>query len=29
MKLKITHETRYSYDTPVQALVQSLSLIHI
>ena len=26
MKLKITHETRYSYDTPVQALVQSLRL---
>ncbi|MTH77806.1 transglutaminase family protein [Paracoccus aestuariivivens] len=26
MKLKITHETSYSYDTPVEALVQSLRL---
>ncbi|MFT4012078.1 MAG: transglutaminase family protein [Paracoccus sp. (in: a-proteobacteria)] len=26
MKLKITHETTYRYDTPVQALVQSLRL---
>ncbi|MTH34196.1 transglutaminase family protein [Paracoccus limosus] len=26
MKLKITHETSYSYDTPVAALVQSLRL---
>ena len=26
MRLKITHETAYSYDTPVEALVQSLRL---
>ncbi|SMO68612.1 transglutaminase family protein [Paracoccus laeviglucosivorans] len=26
MRLKITHETSYSYDTPVEALVQSLRL---
>lgn len=26
MKLKITHETTYSYDTPVEALAQSLRL---
>lgn len=26
MKLRITHETHYSYDTPIEALVQSLRL---